>query len=223
MLTPAAVAQVHAAAVAHGAPLFQTEPSVQSAESEIAESKDLPGTDPTIAHAGLSEIDQGAAALTNGHAQEQPQGTIHTTNAGVADGGSNAAGENQWDNGNNDMIMSQEWVDVKIPTEAETAPRAVPAAAAATTQSWADDQPDAPAEAPVASLAPVDANDGYSQVVPRNRGRGDREGGSRGGRGGERGGYRGRGGFRGDGRGRGRGRGGPRAGMRGGMRPSAES
>lgn len=206
--------------MAHGTPLFETE---SPTESEVAELKEQATTDPTIAHAGLTEIDQGATApLINGQVPENAQETTHAVNAGVAEAGSNAAGERQWDTGanGNDMTMSQEWVNVKAPVEneAEAASGAAPARAT-NTQSWADDQPEAPAAAAAAAAAPAatttqpDANDGFHQVQ-RNRGRGDREGGYRGGRGGERGGHRGRGGYRGDGRGRGRGRGrgGPRRG-----------
>lgn len=171
-------------------------------------------TDPTVANAGLTEIDAGTdTALTNGHvngSDPSAEGETLIPNADVGDGAANAAAENQWDAGN-DLAASQEWVEVQKPAEAPatvTVPDPAPAAPAASgTQSWADDHPEPSAE----SITPADPNDGF-QSVQRNRGRGDREGGSRGGRGGP---YRGRGGPR-DGH-RGRGRGGPRGG-RGGVR-----
>jgi len=202
-------AQVKEAAIAHAAPLFATEPAPQTTEQEpvvsSVESEDKVETDPTVANAGLTEVEDGSAtALTNGHAQEEPSPVSPPGNTDVNDSAANEAGESQWDIGN-ETSTSQEWVDVKIPrdpSETETGLNATPAAPAApaNTQSWADDHPEG---------APADANEGFHQVQ-RNRG----------GRGGGRGFHRGRGGgHRGDGRGRGRGgqRGaGPRGPRRGG-------
>ncbi|KAK4152899.1 hypothetical protein C8A00DRAFT_15842 [Chaetomidium leptoderma] len=198
--------QVKQAAIAHAAPFTQTETASQSTDTEAAvESKQEPGTDLTVANAGLTEVDDGSAtALTNGHPQEASSSNAAPSNTGVADDAANAAGESQWDTGN-EMSTSQEWVDVRIPrepSETETGITATPAAPS-NTQSWADDHPENEAATPAAA-----ADDGFQSVPGRNRG--NREGGHRG-----RGGYRGRGGFRGEGRGRGRG--GPRGGPRGGM------
>ncbi|KAK4236717.1 hypothetical protein C8A03DRAFT_35369 [Achaetomium macrosporum] len=183
-------AQVKQLAIAHAAPFTQTEAS-QPAESDIVESKQEPQTDPTVANAGLTEVEEGSATpLTNGHVQEPSSSSAALSNADVADSAANAAGESQWDTGN-DAPSSQEWVDVKVPREpgeTETGVAATPAASS-NTQSWADDHPEAEAAAP--------ADDGFQSVQGRNRGNRD---GWRG-----RGGYRGRGGFRGEGRGRGRG------------------
>lgn len=204
------VAEVKNASVSHAASFHA---DAAAAETEGAESSE-PQTDPTVANAGLTEINDGSAvALTNGHTTEAPASDVVPTNADVADGAANAAGESQWDTSAdqaNDMALSQEWVDVKRESsEIETGATAPPAAAG-NSQSWADDHPE-PHEVAAAS---ADTNDGFHQV---QRNRGNREGGFRGGRG-DRGGYRGRGG-RGDGRGRGRGRGGDRGdrGGRGGM------
>ncbi|KAK5660642.1 hypothetical protein OQA88_12005 [Cercophora sp. LCS_1] len=168
-------------------------------EAEAVEAKEGPQSDPTVANAGLTEIEEGSAeVLTNGHSAEPSTADSAPSNADVADSAANAAGESQWDTPN-DLTMSQEWVEVKAP-EAESTEDATPAAPA--NASWADDHPET-------HEAPADPNDGFHQV---QRNRGNREGGYRGR--GERGGYRGRGGgFRGDGRGRGRGRGGDRGGM----------
>jgi hypothetical protein len=157
-----------------------------------------PASDPTVAHAGLTEIDDGSAtAMTNGngHAQQDSPETSGIVNADVGDDAANAVAESQWDTGNS-MTASQEWVEVpRDPAETETG-LAATTAAPANTQSWADEPPEQAA-------APVDPNDGFQSVQGRNhRGRGDRDAGYRGDR---RGGYRGRGGFRGEGRGRGRG------------------
>ncbi|KAK3899592.1 hypothetical protein C8A05DRAFT_36778 [Staphylotrichum tortipilum] len=195
-------AQVKQTATALAAPLAQTETGSQAAEAEAAiESKQEPETDPTVANAGLTEVEEGSAvALTNGHVQESSTSSAAPSNTDVADDAANAAGESQWDTGN-EMTGSQEWVDVKIsrePSETETGVAASPAAPS-NNQSWADDHPETEG---AAAAAPAD--DGFQSVPGRNRG--NREGGHRG-----RGGYRGRGGFRGEGRGRGRG--GPRGGM----------
>ncbi|TPX09995.1 uncharacterized protein E0L32_008842 [Thyridium curvatum] len=189
-------AQVKTAAIAHSAPLFQAPAEAEPVEAPV-ENGHEPQTDPTVAHATLTEIDTGAAiVLTNGASAESPA-SAHPANADVADGAANAAGESQWDTPSNNMSMSQEWVEVpRDPAETETGLAATPAAPVQS-QSWADEQPEHPAEVP----APADPNDGFHQVQ-RNRGRNEREGGHRG-----RGGYRGNRGFRGDGRG-GRGRGG---------------
>ncbi|CRJ84771.1 hypothetical protein BN1708_009144 [Verticillium longisporum] len=113
-----------------------------------------------------------------------------------------------------------EWVNIpRDPAETETGLEATPANAS-NTQSWADDQP----EQPVQPAVSADPNDGFRQVPGRNRGNGNREGGSgfRGGRG--RGDFRGgRGGFRGEGRGRGRGQRGGSSSTRGGARRNEES
>lgn len=203
-----------------------------STEESKEETKDTPASDPTITHAGLTEIDEGSTKpFTNGHSDETSTAQVNSS-ADVADSAANAAGETQWDseptshNTNNNLAESQEWVNVpRDPAETETGLAATPAAPS-NTQSWADDHPEPAAEA---SAAVSQAEGDGFQAVHRHRGRGDREGSfhGRGGRGGERGGYRGRGGFRGEGRGRGRGgergayrgRGGPR---RGGAPAAAE-
>jgi uncharacterized coiled-coil protein SlyX len=193
VLTLFPVAQVKQLAIAHAAPFTQTEAS-QPAEADIVDSQQEAQPDPTVANAGLTEVEEGSAtALTNGHVQEPSSssaGQSGLSNADVDDSAANAAGESQWDTGN-DAPLSQEWVDVKVPrepSETETGIDATPAAPA-NTQSWADDHPET--ETPA-------ADDGFQSVQGRNRGH--RENGWRG-----RGGYRGRGGFRGEGRGRGRG------------------
>ncbi|KAI1652334.1 hypothetical protein F4815DRAFT_496374 [Daldinia loculata] len=206
-------AQVKAVSAAH-ATLFAAEVAAESTEASVETTN---GTDPTVAHAGLTEIDStGATApLTNGHTESTPTSAPGVPeNADVGDDAANAAAESQWD-ANNDLsasISQEEWVKVpRDPTETETGLTATPASTG-NVQSWADEQPENPPE----SRAPAEANDGFHQVQ-RNRPRGDREGGWRGrGRGDYRGGWRGHG----EGRGRGRGRG--RGGMGRGGRPRTE-
>ncbi|KAH7354889.1 hypothetical protein BKA65DRAFT_424707 [Rhexocercosporidium sp. MPI-PUGE-AT-0058] len=195
------------------ASLAQIAPVVQ--ETEQVEITEYPvESDPTIANAGLTELDDPTAIeLTNGHAEATLNQGV-PANSGFGDGAANAAAEANWDN-SNDLSTSQEWVEVpRDATETDTGVVATPAAPS-NTQSWADDQP----ESPTQPIATPPANDGF-QAVERNRDRGGR-GNFRGGRGdGYRG--RGRGNFRGDGyRGRG-GRGGGGA-PRGGRRPEESS
>ncbi|KAL9945165.1 hypothetical protein D7B24_002143 [Verticillium nonalfalfae] len=180
-----------------------------------------PGTDLTVANASLTEITAGDdAALVNGSASENAQTPV-ASNADASNEAANAAGD-KWDTGNDlgASAISQEWVNIpRDPAETETGLEATPANAS-NTQSWADDQP----EQPVQPAVSADPNDGFRQVPGRNRGNGNREGGSgfRGGRG--RGDFRGgRGGFRGEGRGRGRGQRGGSSSTRGGPRRNEES
>lgn len=176
-------------------------PPVDSTSNEDVpvESTHLVQTDPTVAHAGLTEIDAGTdTALTNGQVNgaSAEEADAPIPNADVGDNAANAAAESQWDAGN-DLATSQEWVQIPKAAEvpqSETAPNAAPAPTS--NPSWADDQPDASP----AATTPADPNDGF-QSVQRNRGRGNGEP-FRGGRGGghHRGG-RGGSGFRGRGRG----------------------
>lgn len=115
-------------------------------------------SDPTIIHAGLTEIDAGTdKPLTNGHVHE-PSHEHETVipNTDAADDAANAVAESQWDkDATNDLATSQEWVEVQKPAEAveaaepaeaveTTQAEAVPevTTAAPTSQSWADDHPE---------------------------------------------------------------------------------
>lgn len=180
-------------------------------------------TDPTIANATLTELQQqeegapAAAATDATPAIGQlaiNDGAEQTT---IDNGASNAAGAEHYAAGANADVpgtdMGDSWVSVpRDPTEVETTWGGADKNA---TTNWADEVP--PAEVPSASATP--SNDGFNEVVRsrggrggarsnhRGRGSGPREGGERrGGRGGYRGEGRGRGG-EGGGRGRG-GRGG---------------
>ncbi|KAM0325313.1 hypothetical protein ACHAQA_007298 [Verticillium albo-atrum] len=204
------------------APQVRPAPELEQAEAEAQPtSETAPGTDLTVANASLTEITAGDDnALTNGGASEQAEAPV-ANNADASNEAANAAGD-KWDTGNDlsASAISQEWVNIpRDPAETETGLEATPAEAG-NTQSWADDQP----EQPTQPAAPADPNDGFRQVPGRNRGNGNREGGSgfRGGRG--RGDFRGgRGGFRGEGRGRGRGQRGGSSSTRGGPRRNEES
>ncbi|KAF3070715.1 hypothetical protein GL218_00293 [Daldinia childiae] len=140
-------AQVKAVSAAH-ATLFAAEAAAEPTEAPVETAN---GTDPTVAHAGLTEIDStGATApLTNGHTESTPTSAPGVPeNADVGDDAANAAAESQWD-ANNDLsasISQEEWVKVpRDPTETETGLTATPASAG-NVQSWADEQPENPPE-----------------------------------------------------------------------------
>lgn len=94
-------------------------------------------SDPTIANAGLTELDAPeASAMTNGHAASFETPGI-PANAGLGDEG-NAAAEAKWDP-SADLSASQEWVEVpRDAAETDTGVTATPAAPS-NVQSWADD------------------------------------------------------------------------------------
>ncbi|EPE05307.1 hypothetical protein F503_03912 [Ophiostoma piceae UAMH 11346] len=124
-------AQVKAAAAA-AAPSNSVEEVAEETAPEAAKVE----SDPTVANASLTEIEAGDdTPLANGESTEaEAAHTNGITNSGVADDAANAAGENQWDtNGNKDLSMSQEWVEVpRDPTETDTGLTATPAAPANT-------------------------------------------------------------------------------------------
>lgn len=164
-------------------------------------------TDPTVANAGLTEIQ--STAEINGTSLDTTT-ELDTTAAppatNIDDGAANAAGEEQWDTSagatNDPMSESFEMIP-RDPAEVETPTEPINTAAAS--QSWADDTPIEPSMADVPSTTA--ASDEFTAVPTRGRGRGFRGGPGEG---------RGRGGFRGEFRGRGRG--GPRGEGRGDFR-----
>lgn len=198
----------------------QSEPAPPPAE----ESSTPVATDLTVAHAGLTEIDENNEPISNGVSHHVDTPTVPDA-SNIDAGAANAAAENNWEA---KLSVSAEsgpegWVEIpRDPAETETGTAATLAAMTGT-QSWAEDVP-TESVPPVTDLAPPAANngDGFHEVHHgRGRGRngsqGEYRGGGRGGRGfrgdrGNDGGYRGRGGFRGDRGGesgyRGRGRGG---------------
>lgn len=122
-------------------PLEEDSDDTPTVKSDAAEEFPVQ-SDPTIVHAGLTEIDAEPAtiALANGHESNEIPGV--PKNSGFGDEG-NAAAEANWD-GANDLSTSQEWVEVpRDAAETETGLTATPAAPS-NTQSWADDQPDSP-------------------------------------------------------------------------------
>ncbi|ROV97437.1 hypothetical protein VMCG_06850 [Cytospora schulzeri] len=165
-------ATVKASAAAHSAPLYQVAAEAETAPVETAKAVDAVQTDPTIANAGLTEIDAGTdtaltSALTNGHSDESHV-EASIPNADLGDSAANAAAENQWDTGN-DLAASQEWVEVKVPVESpqtETAPSAPTATLTTSTPSWADDHPaPSPSEPLLPLLIPMMASSLSSAVV----------------------------------------------------------
>ncbi|KAI9846191.1 MAG: hypothetical protein M1837_004305 [Sclerophora amabilis] len=188
------------------------------------EVRTLVGTDPTIANAGLTELDSTAPPAANGTAAtEESPFVVQTSTTDL--GAANEAAENHWEATMSASAEGPEgWVEVpRDPAETETGTIATPAGVNGT-QSWADDQPSGPPP-PIAPSATTNnvSSDGFHEVHHSRGGRGrtfqgERRGSYRGRggpRGGEGGGYRGRGGYRGD---RGGGEGGYRGRGRGGFR-----
>lgn len=177
------------------------------------------GTDPTIAHAGLTEIDAETEPMANGESHHVDTPTVPEA-SNIDAGAANAAAGMNWDASAEQGAGS--WVEIlRDPAETETGVAATPAAMAGT-QSWAEDVPTEPIPVPAPSAAEPKANGGdeFHEVHHGRGGRGrsgsqnEHRGGHRGGRGfrGDRGG--GEGGYRGRGRGgfhgtRGRGEGPP--------------
>jgi hypothetical protein len=129
------VADIKAATLAQPLPGSAVE-SIE--DTDAVETSEHPvQSDPTIANAGLTELDAPpATAVTNGHEEAYDAGVPQ--NAGVGDGAANAAAEANWD-ANNDLSTSQEWVEVhRDVTETDTGITATPAAPS-NIQSWADE------------------------------------------------------------------------------------
>ncbi|MCJ1463025.1 hypothetical protein MMC07_001629 [Pseudocyphellaria aurata] len=182
------------------------------------------GTDPTVAHAGLTEIEAEIEQPTpNGHASHVETSTVPDA-SNIDAGAANAAAESNWQA---KLSASGEsgpdgWIEVaRDPAETDTGLAATPAAMTST-QSWAEDVPVEPISPPEANSSPtaVNSGDGFHEVSHRGgRGRGGSQGDYRGSNGrGNRGyrGNRGREGFRGDRGDRGGGEGGYRGRGRGG-------
>ncbi|KAI4746163.1 hypothetical protein E4T50_03507 [Aureobasidium sp. EXF-12298] len=216
-LLPVKYSQIKQAAVGFGAfpgeETAQEEAPVESTDAPTVQPED-PSSDPTIAHAGLTELNQPAEEEKPVVAAED----LPIAEASIDDGSANKSAETQWDNAaataGNDEQLDDSFEMVPRPadeTEAVHEP-----AQPQSTSSWAD-QTSANATATEAAaennnitngLASTDA-EGY-QSVERRGGRGGQGRGGRGGHGRGRGGPRGgpRGNFRGRGDGQGRGRGG---------------
>ncbi|KAI4152991.1 MAG: hypothetical protein LQ340_002579 [Diploschistes diacapsis] len=186
------------------APPYHPAQKTDVEEATVPEATDAPteestiaiDTDPTVANAGLTEINASGDVQVNGENMQIETQAVPEASS-IDAGAANAAAEANWDVKMSQSVTSGpdgfELVEVpRDPAETETGLDATPAEPSGT-QSWAEDVPTEPAPAPV-SAAPV--NDGFHEVVHHGRGRG---------RGAGHDGYRGRGGNRGDRGGRGRG------------------
>ncbi|KAF2722041.1 hypothetical protein K431DRAFT_312006 [Polychaeton citri CBS 116435] len=230
---PVTYSQVRDASASHF-PFQAEEQWVDSVASANAAASDTaatqPSSDPTIANAGLTELDTADSQVNGTHSDPQDLTTPAQTSA--ADEAGNEAGD-RWDTTATAAEKSLEDSYEIIPRpadEVESAPQASLTPGQKT--SWADDtptndipsgnqaaeswdvktageqaDPTAPPATEISAATPQD--DGFSEVPGRHRG-------GRGGhRGDVRGRGRGRGGHRGDGEFRGRGRGGFRGGRGG--------
>ncbi|KAF2097515.1 hypothetical protein NA57DRAFT_77772 [Rhizodiscina lignyota] len=156
------------------------------------------GTDPTVAHAGLTEIDTVTQIPNGTEAADVTDTPQAPPEASAGDDAANAAGESQWDTkapGDEDPLAESFEMIPRDPAETESPHEPAPVQS---TQSWADDA--AEMEANTIKTVNTNGSDGFHEVHHRApaRGRGGPQGDNRGG-------YRGRGGPRGEGRGRGRG------------------
>lgn len=212
----------YAAEEAWAEEVAQSEPAPPAAEDSSA----TIGTDPTVAHAGLTEIDHSTEPTVNGVSSHVDTPTVPDA-SNIDAGAANAAAGNDWEAKDPASVSSghDEWVEIpRDPTETDTGNSATPAGMTST-QSWAEDVPTEPTDSmptPAYAQTPADGGDGFHEVQHhrggrgRGGGQGEHRGNNRGGRGfrGDRGegGGRGRGGYRGD---RGGGEGGQRGGGRG--------
>lgn len=143
-------ADIKRVALAQAPPPAQEEPTVEGSAdaSPAVETAEYPiESDPTIANAGLTELDEPTvAAAVNGHSTVHEVDGIPKNSGFGGEGGANAAATQKWDS-QNDLSTSQEWVNVSARevTETDTGITATPAAPS-NVQSWADDQPDSPTE-----------------------------------------------------------------------------
>jgi hypothetical protein len=202
-------------------------PLARSSPWDDSGSIDNNETDPTIANAGLTELDDPTTAeLANGTSRlGLNNGTAGPPTGGIDEGASNAAADSQWDPskpGAQEDPLGESYEI--IPRDIETE-RPVSLTTRTMTQSWSEEMAESAAESgpsPPVEPKATNGNDGFHEVKHHgnNRGRGGfrgqrgdgsfHRGGFRGPRGGGFRGDRGdrgdRGGFRGRGRG-GRGRG----------------
>ncbi len=215
----------YAAEEAWAEEVAQSEPAPPAAE----ESSATIGTDPTVAHAGLTEIDDSAEPAVNGVSSHVDTPSVPDA-SNIDAGAANAAAGTNWEAKDPASAGSghDEWVEIpRDPAETDTGNSATPAGMTGTA-SWAEDVPTEPTDSmptPAYAQIPADGGDGFHEVQHhrggrgRGGGQGEHRGSNRGGRGfrGDRGegGGRGRGGYRGDRGGGERGSGRNRGGFRG--------
>ncbi|RQM04724.1 hypothetical protein DH86_00004325 [Scytalidium sp. 3C] len=137
-------AQIKALSLAQAPPVYEGAVEI-SEDVPVAEEPYPVETDPTVANAGLTEIEILPSSTINGSHEPSAVQSPVPQNSGFGDG-ANAAAEANWDN-NNDLSASQEgWVEVpRDAAETETGVNATPAGPG-NTQSWADDQPEHPTQ-----------------------------------------------------------------------------
>lgn len=147
-------------------------------------------TDPTIAHAGLTELDTAQPTTQMSPSNNDPTESSVQTFASVGDMAANAAGANRWDSKpiTADDPMAESYEIIPRPNSEVESP--LMPAPLSSTMSWADEASDAVA------AAQQNPNAEFQEVHHRNsRGRGGFPGGFNGsGQGNQWQGYRGRGG-----------------------------
>ncbi|KAL8679985.1 MAG: hypothetical protein Q9186_003801 [Xanthomendoza sp. 1 TL-2023] len=148
----------YAAEEAWAEDVAQSEPAPPAAEESATEV----GTDPTVAHAGMTELDTTAEPLSNGvshHVDTPSVPDASNIDAGAANA---AAADPSWEAKLSESTQSgpDGWVEVaRDPTETETGTAATPAAMNST-QSWAED---VPVEAH-SNTNPEASSDGFNEM-----------------------------------------------------------
>ncbi|SLM34334.1 hypothetical protein LPUS_03083 [Lasallia pustulata] len=172
----------YAAEEAWAEEVAQSEPVPPAAEEP---SPPPPATDPTVAHAGLTEIDSAAEPLENGTSSHIETPTVPDASS-IDAGAANAAAENNWGPELSASATSgpEGWVEVpRDPAETDTGLTATPGAMASTT-SWAEEVTSEVGPASTQSMAPpaLNGDSGFQEVHHgRGRGRGGFQGEHRGG------------------------------------------
>lgn len=188
----------------------QAEPTKHSVTTGTTDSTKKT-SDPTIAHAGLTELEDVTVNATTTSNTESMQ--IQAIQGGIDGGAANKVAQEQWDN-TKTQVSVDSLTDSRAPLPrdpAETQKMPVSALDSAA-HNWADDVPSEAAVVPTEDPATVLQNgrDEFREVRGRGgRGRGGRHSEPRG---------RGRGGLRGERRGRGGGYRGDRGGVESGAR-----
>ncbi|KAL9578105.1 MAG: hypothetical protein Q9212_005936 [Teloschistes hypoglaucus] len=151
----------YAAEEAWAEDVAQSEPAPPAAEDS------QPSTDPTVAHAGLTELDTSTEPTSNGVAHHVDTPSVPEASNIDAGAANAAASDPNWEA---KLSASAEagpdgWVQVpRDPAETDTGTDATPAAMTST-QSWAEDVPSEAQGGPPASDAPGPDSDGFNQAA----------------------------------------------------------
>ncbi|KAL8938298.1 MAG: hypothetical protein Q9211_003276 [Gyalolechia sp. 1 TL-2023] len=153
----------YAAEEAWAEDVAQSEPNPPAAEETTPEV----GTDPTVAHAGLTELDSAAEPISNGVSHHIDTPTVPDASNIDAGAANAAAADPNWEA---KLSASAEsgpdgWVEIaRDPAETDTGTTATPAGMTST-QSWAEDCVGAVAHGPKEKIVGVDAGVAGTVVI----------------------------------------------------------